>query len=86
MSEAARGNEFQVEMKDGSSAADLFTAVADRFGDGVKRYLYDDRGVVIPAWRIVLNGRPLNEKGNALSVHALRDGDTIEFLLSLAGG
>jgi len=60
--------------------------LADHFGPGFRRHLYDTQERVIPAWCVFINGHPvqLNRPENLAT--AVHDGDELALLLNIAGG
>lgn len=64
----------------------LIDALIARFGPEFRRYLYDDRDKIVPAWCVFLNKQPVHlNRPEALDT-PLNEGDEISFMLALAGG
>ena len=61
-------------------------ALIERFGQEMRRHLYDTEGRIVPAWSVFVNGEPiqLNRPENLHTV--LKDGDDLSFLMNIAGG
>jgi MoaD family protein len=73
--------EFEFE---GKSVKDLLSALSARFGKRAREALYESNGSFTPEIQIILNGRRWVRKDK---LHTrLKDGDTVTFLLFLAGG
>jgi molybdopterin converting factor small subunit len=86
LSDAAGATELSFAVEEPATLKTVVEALAVRFGEGMKRHLYDDEGRIIPSWAVFLNHEiiPLN-KPNALSTE-IAAGDELAFILNIAGG
>lgn len=86
LAEAAGVSEWTLHLKDGATLQTVVEALVDRFGDEMRRHLFDTGGRLIPSWAVFLNQRVimLNQPG-ALKTPVLA-GDEITFILNIAGG
>ncbi|MCR4431151.1 MAG: MoaD/ThiS family protein [Tepidanaerobacteraceae bacterium] len=76
-------NEFVVELAEGSSVSDLIDKTTQLLGDK-KNVLVNEEKKLMPAWRVFLNDRLLDSSNYFKT--SLVQGDTVVFLLALAGG
>ena len=86
LAEAAGAPELTLTLKDGTTLKTLVEVLVDRFGDEMKKHLFDTEGRIIPSWAVFLNERVimLNQPG-ALETPVLPR-DEITFILNIAGG
>jgi molybdopterin converting factor small subunit len=86
LSEAAGAGELSLALPEPATLNNVFEALVVRFGEGMKRHLYDLDGRVIPSWAVFLNNEviPMNRPG-ALQTKIVA-GDELSFILNIAGG
>ena len=86
LSDAAGAAEISLEVKDEAMLGDVVEALVARFGNGMRRHLFDTEGRIIPSWAVFLNQTivPFNQPG-ALKV-PVKEKDEISFILNIAGG
>lgn len=87
LNNAAGQSRVEVTLEAGATLRTLLDELVERFGTGVHRCLFDDRGQLITAWCAFINQRPPVHFNQPEAVHTpLADGDEIWILLALAGG
>lgn len=87
LSDAAGATELTLAVEEEpATLKTVVDALSARFGEGMKRHLYDDEGRIIPSWAVFLNHEiiPLNQP-NALGTE-IAAGDEFAFILNIAGG
>ncbi|UCF60931.1 MAG: MoaD/ThiS family protein [Anaerolineaceae bacterium] len=81
--EAIGDNELIVEF-DGTTVRDLIETLVDRYGQKAKEALYDEKGQFDPLVQVLLNGEEWLAQDQLDT--ALNDGDSIIFMMMMAGG
>jgi hypothetical protein len=86
LSDTARATELPLAVEEPATLKTVVETLVLRYGEEMKRHLYDTEGRIIPAWAVFLNHQiiPLN-KPNALNTEIL-SGDELSFILNIAGG
>jgi molybdopterin converting factor small subunit len=86
LSDAAGAAEISLEVKEKATLGDVVEALVVRFGNGMRRHLFDTEGRIIPSWAVFLNQKivPFNQPG-ALKV-PVEEKDEVAFILNIAGG
>ena len=86
LSDAAGSVEISLEVKEMATLGDVVEVLVDRFGDGMRRHLFDTEGRIIPSWAVFLNQKVVsfNQPG-ALNV-PVKENDEVSFSLNIAGG
>jgi len=86
LSEAAGVSELTLTLQGGATVQTVVGVLVDRFGDEMKKHLFDTEGRIIPSWAVFLNQRVimLNQPG-ALETPVFPQ-DEITFILNIAGG
>ncbi len=86
LSDAAGASELTLALEEPATLKTVIETLAARFGEKMKRHLYDLEDRVIPSWAVFLNHEiiPLNQP-NALSTE-IAAGDELSFILNIAGG
>jgi molybdopterin converting factor small subunit len=86
LSDAAGATELTLAVEEPATLKAVVDALSVRFGEEMKRHLYDDENRIIPSWAVFLNHEiiPLN-RPNALSTE-IAAGDELSFILNIAGG
>ena len=86
LSDAAGAAEISLEVKDEAMLGDVVEALVARFGNGMRRHLFDIEGRIIPSWAVFLNQKVVsfNQPG-ALNV-PVKANDEVSFILNIAGG
>ena len=86
LSEAAGAGELTLALSEPATLKSVIETLVARFGEGMKRHLYDVDGRVIPSWAVFLNNEviPLN-RPDALKTEIVA-GDELAFILNIAGG
>jgi len=86
LSNTARQERIKLTLRKDSTLQLVIDGLAERFGSQFRRHLYDDRGQVIPSWVVFINGRPVHLNRPEALATSVNEGDSISFLLALAGG
>jgi len=86
LSDAAGATELTLAVEEPATLKTVVETLVARFGEEMKRHLYDIEGRIIPSWAVFLNHQiiPLN-KPNALNTE-IAAGDELSFILNIAGG
>ena len=86
LSDAAGSAQISLEVKEMATLGDVVEVLVDRFGDGMRRHLFDTEGRIIPSWAVFLNQKVVsfNQPG-ALNV-PVKANDEVSFILNIAGG
>ena len=86
LSDAAGAAEIGLEVKETATLGDVVEALVARFGNGMRRHLFDTEGRIIPSWAVFLNQKvvPFNQPGS-LNV-PVKENDEVSFILNIAGG
>ena len=86
LSDAAGASELTLAIEEPATLKTVVDTLIIRFGEGMKRHLYDLDGRIIPSWAVFLNHEiiPLN-KPDALRAE-IAAGDELSFILNIAGG
>jgi molybdopterin converting factor small subunit len=86
LSDAAGAVEISLGVKEKATLEDVVEALVARFGNGMRRNLFDTEGRIIPSWAVFLNQTivPFNQPG-ALKV-PVKEKDEVSFILNIAGG
>jgi len=85
LSDAAGATELTLAVEEPATLKTVVNALSARFGEEMKRHLYDDEGRIILSWTVFLNHEiiPLNQP-NALATEIVA-GDELAFILNIAG-
>lgn len=87
LNNAAGQNRVELTLDARATLQALLDKLVERFGTGVHRCLFDDRGRIISAWCACINERPAVHFNRPEAMRTpLADGDEIWILLALAGG
>jgi molybdopterin converting factor small subunit len=86
LSDAAGASELTLALKEPATLQTVVDTLIARFGEQMKRHLYDLDDRIIPSWAVFLNHEiiPLN-RPNALGTEIVA-GDELSFILNIAGG
>ena len=86
LSDTAGSAEIILEVKEEAMIGDVVQALAARFGDAMRRHLFDTEGRIIPSWTAFLKQRivPFNQPG-AMKI-PIKEKDEISIILNIAGG
>jgi len=86
LSDAAGAVEIILEVKEKARLGDVVEALAARYGNGMRRHLFDTEGRIVPSWAVFLNQKvvPFNQPGS-LNV-PVKETDEVSFILNIAGG
>lgn len=82
--ELLKNRELEIELKDGATLKDLLNILVEKYGEGLKEYLFSRNGNLKDHFVIYINGVSLNEAGGVRGV--LRDGDVVAILPPISGG
>ena len=55
LSDAAGAAEISLGVKEKATLGDVVEALVARFGNGMRRHLFDTEGRIIPSWAVFLN-------------------------------
>lgn len=70
-----------------ATVQDLINRLLEQYGQEVRHILFDNKGRIIPAWCVFINNRqPVHFNRPEALETVVADGDTVVFLLALAGG
>ncbi len=86
LAEAAGTPELTLTLEDGATLKTVVDLLVDRFGEEMKKHLFDTEGRIIPSWAVFLNQRiiMLNQpRALETPVFPLEE---ITFILNIAGG
>ena len=81
--EVIGANELEVEFA-GKTVSDLIETLVDQFGQTAKEALFDELGKFDPMVQILLNGEEWVTYDQLNTT--LRDGDSLVFMMMMAGG
>jgi MoaD family protein len=70
----------ELDVTEGSRCIDVVRAIAERYGEGLRRYLFDESGALRRSFAIALNGE------RAAPETEVRDGDTVVVIPPISGG
>jgi molybdopterin converting factor small subunit len=86
LSDAAGAAELTLALEEPATLQTVVDTLIARFGEQMKRHLYDLDDRIIPSWAVFLNHEiiPLN-RPNALGTE-IAAGDELSFILNIAGG
>ena len=86
LSDAAGASELTLALNEPATLKTVVDTLIARFGEGMKRHLYDLEDRIIPSWAVFLNHEviPLNQP-DALDTEIVA-GDELSFILNIAGG
>jgi len=86
LSDTAGASELNLTVGNQATLETVVNALVNRFGDSMKKNLFDTEGRIIPSWAVFLNQKiiPLNQP-QALEV-PVHSQDEISFILNIAGG
>jgi len=87
LNNAAGKSLVEIALDDKSTIADVIDKLAKQFGPEFRKFLFDDRDLIIPGWCARINQRPPLHfnRPDALATE-ISNGDEISLLLALAGG
>lgn len=77
--------DIELELPEGASIQDAIDELAFHFGEK-KLLLVNEKGGLIPAWRVFLNDRMIDNTEDRYYTISLDYGDKLLLLLALAGG
>jgi hypothetical protein len=86
LSDTAGTSELNLTVGDQATLMTVVEGLVNRFGEGMKKHLFDTEGRIIPSWAAFLNQKiiPLNQpKALEVPVHPQ---DEVTFILNIAGG
>jgi molybdopterin converting factor small subunit len=86
LSNTVRQERIKLTLVKDSTLQSVIDGLTERFGSQFRRHLYDDRNQFIPAWVVFINGRPIHLNRPEALATSVNEGDSISFLLALAGG
>ena len=81
--EAIGTNELEVEFP-GATVNDLIESLVERYGQKARQALYDEKGKFDPLVQILLNGEEWVTQDQLDTT--LKDGDSLVFMMMMAGG
>ena len=86
LSDAAGASELRLALEEPATLQTVIETLVFRFGEKMRRHLYDLDNRIIPSWAIFLNHEiiPLN-RPDALRTK-IAAGDELSFILNIAGG
>jgi molybdopterin converting factor small subunit len=86
LSDTAGASELNLTVGNQATLETVVNALVNRFGDSMKKNLFDTEGRIIPSWAVFMNQKiiPLNQP-QALEV-PVHSQDEISFILNIAGG
>jgi len=86
LNNSAGRDRLELSLGDTVTVQTLIDALVGRFGPEFRRYLYDERDQLMPAWYAFINNRPLHLNRPEALETPLKEGDEVSFILALAGG
>lgn len=81
--EAIGDNELMVEFS-GATVNDLIESLVERYGQKARQALYDEKGKFDPLVQVLLNGEEWVTQDQLNTT--LQDGDSLIFMMMMAGG
>jgi molybdopterin converting factor small subunit len=86
LSDAAGASELNLTVENQATLETVVNALVNRFGNRMKRHLFDTEGRIIPSWAVFLNQKivPFNQP-QVLEV-PVQPQDEVSFILNIAGG
>ena len=86
LSDAAGASELNLTVGNQATLETVVNALVNRFGNRMKRHLFDTEGRIIPSWAVFLNQKivPFNQP-HVLEVPG-QPQDEVSFILNIAGG
>ena len=81
--EAIGANELEVEFP-GTTVNDLIETLVERYGEKARQALYDETGKFDPLVQILLNGEEWVTQEQLDTI--IQDGDSLVFMMMMAGG
>lgn len=81
--EAIGDNELVVEFA-GTTVSDLIKTLVDQYGQKARQALYDEKGKFDPLVQVLLNGEEWVTQDRLDTT--LQDGDSLVFMMMMAGG
>jgi MoaD family protein len=70
----------ELDVLEGSRCIDVVRAIAERYGEDLRRYLFDESGSLRRSFAIALNGE------RAAPEAEVREGDTVVVIPPISGG
>lgn len=70
----------ELEVPEGATCLDVVRSIADRYGEALRRYLFDESGALRRSLAIALNGERVSPET------PLREGDTVVVIPPISGG
>jgi len=70
----------ELEVPEGSRCIDVIRAMADRYGEALRSYLFDESGALRRSFAIALNGERASPEAE------VREGDTVVVIPPISGG
>jgi len=72
--------EEELDVPENATCADVVRFIADRYGDALRRYLFDESGSLRRGLAIALNGEKVSPET------PVREGDTVVVIPPISGG
>ncbi len=70
----------EIEVPEGSRCVDVVRTIADRYGEALRSYLFDESGALRRSFAIALNGERASPEAE------VREGDTVVIIPPISGG
>ena len=70
----------EFDVPEGSRCIDVVRAIAERYGEDLRRYLFDESGSLRRSFAIALNGERASPEAE------VREGDTVVVIPPISGG
>jgi MoaD family protein len=70
----------ELDVPEGSRCVDVVRAIAERYGEDLRRYLFDESGSLRRSFAIALNGERTSPEAK------VREGDTVVVIPPISGG
>lgn len=70
----------ELEVPEGATCEEVVRSIAERYGEPLRRYLFDESGGLRRSLAIALNGERVNPETR------VRDGDTVVVIPPISGG
>ena len=86
LSDTAGASGLNLTVEDQATLETVVNALVNRFGDSMKKNLFDTEGRIIPSWAVFMNQKivPFNQP-HVLEV-PVQPQDEVSFILNIAGG
>jgi molybdopterin converting factor small subunit len=86
LSDAAGASELNLTVGNQATLETVVNALVNRFGNRMKRHLFDTEGRIIPSWAVFLNQKIVSFNQPHVLEVPVQPQDEVSFILNIAGG